>query len=148
MTDIETHAITVLEHCYKVKVGDGKQLLGTFLEVSGLSVQVETHPYEEGGRNDFVYQLRGRTKHTNVTLKSGVTNQTTLLDWLMGRGALHGPQDLLIQFTSADGQVILRTFGLIQAMPVRWTGPNANIGANSVATESLEIAHRGFTPGA
>jgi phage tail-like protein len=140
--------IPALEHCYEVKLGAlglFGAVLGNFLEVSGLSVEYETHEYAEGGRNDFVYRHRGRMKQSNLTLKRGLTSTAVLLDWVMQRAPLDQPQDLQIIFKTADNEV-LRTFGFIYAVPVRWTGPNASIGANTVATESLEIAHRGFTP--
>jgi phage tail-like protein len=135
-----------LEHCFEVKVGSAGALLGRFLEVSGLSIEYAVHPYEEGGRNDFVYQHRGRLKQSNLTLKSGVTSQTVLLDWVLQRPPFDQPQDLQVIFKTADDKV-LRSFGFKEAVPIRWTGPNASISANAVATESLEIVHRGLTAG-
>jgi phage tail-like protein len=137
-------ASIALEHSYRVYLGGGGAYLGTFLEVSGLGVEYEVYEYAEGGRNGYVRKLRGRVKHPNLTLKSGLTDQKVLLQWVLGQGTLKGPQDLLLVFTTAAGAV-LRSFGFAHAEPVRWTGPNANIGASAVATESLEIAHRGLT---
>jgi phage tail-like protein len=135
-----------LEHCFEVKLGSAGTLLGVFLEVSGLQLEYETFPYYEGGRNDFVYTHRGRLKPSHLTLKSGLTSATALLDWVLEAPPLGKPQDLQIIFKKADGTV-LRSFGFAAAVPVKWTGPNANIGANAVATQSLEIAHRGMTSG-
>jgi phage tail-like protein len=132
-----------LEHCYQVKLGSLGEILGHFLAVSGLSIEFETHEYAEGGRNDFVYRHRGRIKQSNLTLKSGVTSQTTLLDWALRSE----PQDLEVIFMTADGR-ILRSFGFKEALPIRWTGPNASIDINAVATESLEVVHRGMTSAA
>jgi phage tail-like protein len=133
-----------LEHCFLVYLGDN-QLLGTFLEASGLAVEYEMYEYAEGGNNLYTHHLKGRLKWPNLTLKSGLTNQSTLLQWVLGQGSLSGPQSLSVVFTTANGQP-LRTFGFANAVPVRWTGPSANIGANAVATESLEIAHHGLSP--
>jgi phage tail-like protein len=135
-----------LEHLYEVKIGSQGALLGRFLEVSGLGLEYEVMPYSEGGRNDFIYQHRGRLKQTNLTLKAGVTSQTVLLDWLLKKRPFDQPQDLQLIFKTADNRV-LRSFSFKEAVPVKWTGPNANIGANNVATESLEIAHRGLNAG-
>lgn len=140
-TDTST---TVLEHSYRVYLGAGDTFLGTFLEVTGIAVAYDSLEYAEGGNNGFVHQLRGRLRQANLTLKSGVTDQTVLLQWILGTGALVGSQNLTIQFVSAAGE-LLRTFGFASAMPLRWTGPNASIGANNVATESLVIAHQGLT---
>jgi phage tail-like protein len=132
-----------LQHAFIVTLGAGKQLLGTFLDVSGIAVEYQTYDYEEGGNNRFVHKLRGRLRQQNLTLKSGLTDQTVLLDWVLQRGQLAGPQDVHVAFTSPDGST-LRAFGFHAGVPVRWTGPTADIAANAVATESLEIAHRGL----
>jgi hypothetical protein len=36
------------------------------------------------------------------------------------------------------------TWGLIDVVPVRWTGPSLNPDSPKVATETVEIAHHGF----
>jgi hypothetical protein len=38
----------------------------------------------------------------------------------------------------------VRHFALAAALPVRWTGPSAEMGSAAAATESLEISHAGF----
>jgi hypothetical protein len=38
----------------------------------------------------------------------------------------------------------VRHFALAEALPVRWTGPSAEMGSTGAATESLEISHAGF----
>lgn len=133
-----------LEHSYEVRLGTLGAVLGSFLEVSGLGLQYETYPYQEGGRNDFVYTLLGRVSHSNLTLKHGVTSVAVLLDWALQKPPFNHPQDLLLVFKTPDNHV-LRSFGFMHAVPVSWTGPNASIGANAVATESIVIAHRGIT---
>src|SRR4029079_1214821 len=55
--------------------------VGFFTQVQGLSAQVDVLEYPEGGRNDMVHKLPTRIKHTNLTLKRGVTNETGLLEW-------------------------------------------------------------------
>jgi phage tail-like protein len=144
---VVTYPVLALEHAYRVYIGGGDKYLGTFLEVTGIAVDYEVHEYSEGGINDFTRKLRGRMRQSNLTLKSGVTNQKVLLQWVLGQGELgKTPQDLQVVFVTPAGE-ILRSFGFAHAVPVRWTGPNANISANQVATESLEIAHQGITPG-
>jgi hypothetical protein len=44
----------------------------------------------------------------------------------------------------ADGSEVAR-WGLIDVLPVRWTGPTLDPAAPAVATEVLEITHHGFT---
>jgi len=38
----------------------------------------------------------------------------------------------------------IATWNLEGVFPVKWTGPSLDIGANQVATETLELAHNGF----
>jgi phage tail-like protein len=42
-----------------------------------------------------------------------------------------------------DGTVVAR-WGLLDVIPVRWTGPSLNPDSPKVATETVEIAHHGF----
>lgn len=44
----------------------------------------------------------------------------------------------------ADGSIVAQ-WGLIEVLPVRWTGPTLDPANPAVATETLEIAHHGFT---
>ena len=50
-------------------------------EVTGLQIETETEPYEEGGVNDFVHQLPKRTKYQHITLKRGITDRDELWGW-------------------------------------------------------------------
>jgi phage tail-like protein len=132
-----------LEPAFSVMIG--MALLGTFTECSGLAAEYETYPYAEGGNNLFVTTLRGRLRHPNVTLKGGVTDHSVLLDWVLGSGwILSDPANVTVTFHDPTGAA-LRQFYLLAASPVRWSGPTGNAAANAVATESLEIAHQGFS---
>ena len=42
----------------------------------------------------------------------------------------------------------LARWELQEVIPVRWQGPSFNAGGPKVATETLELAHHGFGPGA
>ncbi len=41
---------------------------------------------------------------------------------------------------------VVASWGLLGVIPVRWTGPSLNLDSPKVATETLELAHHGFTP--
>ncbi|MEI7926440.1 MAG: phage tail protein, partial [Chloroflexota bacterium] len=43
--------------------------IGTFMEVRGLSVEVEVQSIEEGGQNEFSHRVPGRMKWPNLVLK-------------------------------------------------------------------------------
>jgi len=50
-------------------------------EVSGLQIETETEPYEEGGVNDYVHQLPKRTKYQHIILKRGITDLDEMWKW-------------------------------------------------------------------
>lgn len=126
-----------LEHAFSVQLAD--VALGTFSACTGLAAERETYAHAEGGQNAFVHTLIGRLRYPNVTLTGGVTDQTVLLDWVVQAAR----KDVTVIFYARPG-VALRRFQLVGAVPVRWSGPSASAGADAVATERLEIAHRGL----
>jgi phage tail-like protein len=133
--------------------------LGSFMEVSGLAVTVEVEDLAEGGHNGYVHHLPGRMKWPNLVLKRGITDNDELFAWLSrtsGDGfagsAAHGakknhaivPLDGSISVCDSTLTVV-RTWAFTHAFPVRWTGPKLAASSNELATEELEICHRGFT---
>jgi phage tail-like protein len=130
---------------FKVSLPSGS--LGSFREVSGIGVEVETMDYAEGGNNEFVHRLPVRLKFQNVVLKRGVTHQRALLDWFnqtrtQGVTAKWGVVTITLMGPKAE---TVQTWSFKEAYPVKWVGPTLNASSNAVATETLEIAHAGMT---
>jgi phage tail-like protein len=117
--------------------------IGRFAECSGLGVSYDTTEYAEGGNNEFVHTLRGRVRYPNVTLRRGVTYEDALLRWFYATEQPSQRPTVTVSLMDPRGSMV-RHFALAGALPVRWTGPSANAGGSGAATESLEIAHRGF----
>lgn len=116
-------------------------------EVSGLSRETETEPYEEGGVNEWVHQLPKRTKYQHITLKRGITDRDDLWQW---------HQDVIEgRFRRQNGAIILMDaegsdrwrWNVLQAFPVKWTGPELRAENSTVAFEAVELAHHGITRG-
>lgn len=130
---------------------DGVQI-GMFSEVSGLEVRVEVMPYKEGGENGFEHKLPGRMSWPNIVLKRGVTDSDALFQWVgqtSGPGYASNNNQLsrtsgAITVVGSDG-TRLRAWQLLDAFPVRWTGPRFTSGGNDRLDEELELAHHGFT---
>ncbi len=126
--------------------------IGSFMEVSGLEVQVETAETEikEGGQNEFIHRFPGRLKWSNLVLKRGTTSDNALFDWFkQTAGESYSETDTLDRKLAAlamvDGQgEILRTWVFYDAFPVKWTGPKFAATSSEIATEQLEVAHHGF----
>jgi phage tail-like protein len=119
--------------------------LGYFTQVTGFSSQVDVLEYAEGGQNTFVHRLPTRTKQGNITLKRGViTSDTALVTWYQKTVVQAQPVTLVITLRDTEDKPI-RTWNFINAYPIKWTGGDMNAGGTEFLTESLEVAHNGFT---
>jgi phage tail-like protein len=119
--------------------------LGFFTQVTGFSSQVDVLEYAEGGQNTFVHRLPTRTKQGNITLKRGViTSDTALVTWYQKTVVQAQPVTLVITLRDTADKPI-RTWNFVNAYPVKWTGGDMNAGGTEFLTESLEVAHNGFT---
>ncbi len=52
-----------------------------FSEVNGLQIEIETEPYREGGKNDFIYNFPKGIKYQPLVLKRGITDIDDLWNW-------------------------------------------------------------------
>ncbi len=118
--------------------------IGYFTDVSGLTVEYEVKEYSEGGVNDFVHKLRGRAKYQNLVLTRGVTHEKGLVEWFQACRDKTERRDLTLTMLSPAGDPV-RTWSFAGAFPVKWTGPDMKAGSSDFATETLEIAHQGFS---
>lgn len=139
--DTQDPAVSV---CFEVKI-DGDSL-GAFNGCEGLGCEVVIEQREEGGHNGAVWQLPTRLKYPNIKLTRPVTEDTKLLTaWISSVLTGVSPKTAYITARALDGRVVA-TWGLMDVVPVRWTGPSLNPDSPKVATETVEIAHHGFLP--
>jgi phage tail-like protein len=134
--------------CFVVKLDDIE--LGAFSSCEGLGAEVVLEQREEGGNNNFVWQLPTRVKYPNIKLSRPLTKDTTqVAKWInktVGGGKARNPTAKTgsIRALRADGSLVAE-WNLLSVVPVRWTGPSLNTDSPKVATETIEIAHHGFT---
>lgn len=124
---------------------DGEEL-GLFNGCEGLAVQLEIEEYNEGGNNGYVTRLPSRLKHSTLKLTRPLTEDSSkLTDWMstIANGIVRPTVAIVAQ--RAD-QSKVAEWGLLDALPTAWTGPNLDPSSNSVALESLEIVYHGFVP--
>jgi phage tail-like protein len=116
-----------------------------FSECTGVDASFEVMQVKEGGVNTHVWQLPVRASHSNITLKHGaIYAYDDLWDWHYGWVQGQG--------TRKDGLIVLndnsgtpaKIWKFKRGIPVKWSGPSLNASQNSVAIESLEIAHEGL----
>jgi phage tail-like protein len=118
--------------------------VGGFSDCSGLASETEIQEYPEGGRNDSVHKLIGRSKQPNLVLKRGIADRL-LWDWYydLTQGRIvtrHGT----VTIKSPDGGSAVAEWEFSDAFPVKWTGPELNATQSAVAVETLELAHSGL----
>jgi phage tail-like protein len=123
---------------------DGSFDLGDWTKCEGLSVEYDVYEYKEGGLNGFVHRLPGRAKYTNVKLSRPVdVANAGILGWLASVQTAVTPSSAQICVYDTNGDVVA-TWVLSGVYPVKWSGPTLDVGSNSPAIETLEVAHTGF----
>ena len=118
---------------------------GGFSEVSGLEIDIEVQDYREGGVNGFTHKFAGPARYpSNLVLKRGVTQSKVLWNWYWQ--VVHGTierKNVSVLLMDESGEEKLR-WNFRRAYPVKWSGPGLRAGANEVAVESIELAHKGL----
>ncbi len=131
---------------YKFWIEMQSVIEGMFIDCSGLSMEREVHEYKEGGINDRVHVLPGRTKHPHIVLKHGCVLSSKLWDWYQ-----EGLYDCVVRRVPLsiilyDGQNNkVKCWNVRNAFPVKWVGPDLKADSNQAAVETIEIAHDGIS---
>lgn len=121
-------------------------IVGGFNDVTGLQVETEVQEYREGGLNDYIHKLAGPTRYpANLVLKRGLTDIETLWSW---------HQDVVqgrIERKNASVYLLDRQrlpamwWNVMEAYPVKWSGPDLRAESSTVAVETVELVHRGIS---
>ena len=123
---------------------DGAEVRASFMEVSGLKVEVPPIEYRNGSEDITVRKIPGLKKFTNLTLKRGITGDLGFWNWILD--SMNGQvnrQPMTIKLLDENRQEVMR-WKFVRAWPTKYTGPTLNAQNNEVAMETLEIAHEGF----
>jgi phage tail-like protein len=126
--------------------------LGVFTKMEGLGAKYEVLSVKEGGENGYVHALPGRLSFDNLKLTRPVDGSSGVIAaWfcecrsimqtggrldrdVTGSVSAYGPDDEVVARWDLDG-----------IQPVSYSGPSFQAGSSNVLTETLELAHRGFT---
>ncbi len=120
---------------YKVEI-EGLEA-GGFSEVTGFDASIDVMEYREG---DMVLK-----KYGNITLRKGLADSRALYDWMIaGVDGEVTRKTITISLLGQTGDVVA-AWRVINAWPVKYTGPDFNATSSEVAVETLEIAHEGMT---
>jgi phage tail-like protein len=121
----------------------GNDIQARFQEVGGIDATVDVTEYREGGMALGTLKFPGQTKHSNLSLKRGYTDDKRLYTWfedvMSGRTEKIRRNISVIQ-TDMVGKEVFR-WNLFNAFPVKYTGPAYNAKGNDLSIETLEIAY-------
>jgi phage tail-like protein len=114
-----------------------------FQEVGGLDATIDMTEYREGGMALGTLKFPGQTKHSNLSLKRGYTDDKQLYTWfedvMTGRTEKIRRNISVIQIDMAGKEVF--RWNLFNAFPVKYTGPAFNAKGNDLSIETLEVAY-------
>ena len=123
---------------------DGQSFRGSFSEVSGLEVSIQSIEYRTGSEDITVRKLPGLKKFSNIVLKRGVIGDLSFWTWI--KSVLDGQVqrvDGTITLLDEKRQPVLQ-WKFRRGWPCRWTGPTLQANGHEVAIETLEICHEGL----
>jgi phage tail-like protein len=118
-----------------------------FQEVSGLSVDLETEQYREGGENRFVHQLPVRTKYEDLVLKRGLLTASGVILWCQEaiNNFIFKPINILVSLQD-ENHVPLNSWYIVNAFPKKWSVSSFNAQESSVVVESLTLGYQYSKP--
>ncbi|MEL7097504.1 MAG: phage tail protein [Pseudomonadota bacterium] len=119
--------------------------IGGFSEVGGLDAGMAIETITEGGVNDRVYRLPGRTDVSNLTLTKGVGFTDDLWNWLEGWQKGEALRKSVFILLANSLKVPLKIWVAENALPVKYSGPTLNAASSALAIERLEIAPEKLT---
>lgn len=142
------HEIPVVFH-FKVEFGaSSAEQDNRFQEVTGLSAEVTTEEYREGGLNEYTHRLPTGAKFGNLVLKRGYVSDSEITDWF--RSAVEDfafePRDVTVTLLNEQHDP-LATWNFTQAYPVKWAIADFKAQENALAIESLELVYQMFRKG-
>lgn len=117
-----------------------------FTEVGGLSVELGTEEFAEGGENRFAQKYPTRAKYPELVLKRGLLLGSKVLIWI--QECIDGPQikpkNIDVKLLNDEHQPLL-TWHLINAFPTKWAVSDLNASTNGVVIENLQLFYQYFT---
>lgn len=118
---------------------------GSFQEVLGLNVKLETEDIQEGGENRFIHKFPKAPKYPNLILKRGMLMGSPLMEWAyssIGRFSFK-PKTILVILLD-ENMIPLLGWNVINAIPVGLQLSDLKAEENKIMVESIELAYDYF----
>ena len=112
---------------------------GAFTECTLPVIEWEVEEIKEGGLNSFVHQLPGRRKRATLTLKNGVGTSALLAWYLETMDESFSRRSVTVTLLNVEREPVM-TWSMLEALPVKWSGPQLKSDENGVAIQTLEFA--------
>jgi phage tail-like protein len=123
----------------------GSYTIERFTQVDGLTAEWEVEEFREGGQGGFVHRLPKGLKHTNVKMIRPIdADSAQIAAWFTRTSQRMARQDATVTAYDGNHREVAR-WELTGAWPLKYTGPSLMSTSVLAATETLEIAHTGFT---
>jgi phage tail-like protein len=119
---------------------------GAFSECTGLEATMEPRVIREGSMNYGAHQRAGPVTFATVILRRGITTSNDLWKWFLvttHRGGYSYRLNLDIRHLNSAG-IVIRTWQLLRAMPVKFKSADLNSRGGDVAIEELHLVHEGL----
>jgi phage tail-like protein len=117
-----------------------------FQSVSGLTVDIETEEYAEGGENRFKHKIPGRTKYPNLVLKRGLLVDSVVVKWC--KDAVENfkfePINLIVKLLNEMHEPLV-SWNIVHAYPIKWSIADFNAEESKVVIETIEIVYNSYT---
>ncbi len=118
-----------------------------FMEVSGLDIEIEAVSFREGSSpEDSFRKMPGLRKYSNITLKRGIIKgDNDFFAWVNTKGiGTIEKRDITISLLNENHEPVV-SWRVINAFPVKYSGPVLNAESSEIAIETLELTHEGLT---
>jgi phage tail-like protein len=125
----------------------GQNIVASFSECSGVSIDIDKEVYAEGGVNDQQRISLGHTRYSDITLKRGTTDDTAFSEWISELYEQTTKRRNVNILTYNQSGQIMKSWCLIGAIPVSWKLPSLAANGNTVAVEELTLAFEGLKVG-
>lgn|SRR5690554_2570425 len=116
-----------------------------FKKVSGLSSEIETVAFREGGENLYTHRFPSRVSYNNLVLERGLmVNSPLSADFNAAMSDMKfNPGNVLVALLNDDGSPEAAWY-FWRAYPVKWSISDLDADANALVIETMELAYARF----